>query len=133
MAICSKCKEDKDASAFYKNARKSSGHRSRCKTCEHDDVRESKLKKEFGISSREYDRLLLSQGGVCAICGSDKAYTDERKHPVDHDHITGEVRGILCGSCNRGLGYFQDDVDRLIAAAMYLMKSQDVLDVLQIC
>lgn len=77
----------------------------------------------YGITPAEYDALLTSQGGACAICrltlddGADKKH--QRPH-VDHDHSTGAVRGILCGQCNLGLGAFQDSVDVLEAAKAYL-------------
>nr|WP_240942772.1 endonuclease VII domain-containing protein [Planosporangium thailandense] len=57
---------------------------------------------------------MAEQGGVCAICGS-----PDPKH-VDHDHVFGNVRGILCSNCNGGLGQFEDDVQRLSEAIRYL-------------
>jgi hypothetical protein len=60
---------------------------------------------------------VLQQGGVCAVCG-----TSEPEH-VDHDHGSGQVRGILCFNCNRGLGYFGDELETLYLAADYLERS----------
>lgn len=61
------------------------------------------------------DELLATQGGVCALCGGDSA-----RWCMDHDHDNGMVRGVLCYSCNVGLGQFGDDPDRLMAAVDYL-------------
>lgn len=77
--------------------------------------------KKFGISQAAFDALLLAQSGRCAICRSDKA-GGRGGFAVDHCHITGRVRGLLCTNCNNGLGRFKDDPDRLIAAADYLRK-----------
>jgi hypothetical protein len=70
--------------------------------------------RRYGIGADDFDRLVEAQGGVCAICGR-----PDPEH-VDHDHETGDVRGILCFNCNGGLGQFRDDVDALFAAAAYL-------------
>lgn len=73
--------------------------------------------EKYGLT-REELKLLLRQHDRCAICDTDAW---GKKGPcVDHDHETGRVRGILCGSCNQGLGRFRDDPVRLRAAADYL-------------
>jgi hypothetical protein len=71
----------------------------------------------YGIDQAAYDRMLKRQNGKCAICG---AAPGKRRLGVDHDHETGAVRGLLCLSCNGGLGLFRDDVDMLRAALAYL-------------
>lgn len=75
----------------------------------------SRLKVDYGMTLEEYDGLLARQDGLCAICREPMARPE-----VDHDHGDGHVRGILCGPCNRGLGYFRDDPKRLRAAIGYL-------------
>ena len=60
--------------------------------------------------------MLEAQGKKCYLCKSSK------KLVVDHDHNTGKVRGLLCDLCNRGLGYFKDNPDVLIAAAKYVKQ-----------
>jgi len=65
------------------------------------------------------------QNGVCKICGNGVNGTNNSnitRLVVDHDHETGKVRGLLCGNCNRGLGIFKDDVDRLTAAINYFQN-----------
>lgn len=81
----------------------------------------SRLKKEYGMTAEAYDALLIGQGGECAICGVEPI-EGERRFPVDHDHDTGAVRGILCDACNVGLGRFADDPERLRAAAAYVER-----------
>lgn len=75
----------------------------------------------YGLSPERFEALMAEQGNACAICRSTEW---PGKHPgtphVDHDHQTGEVRGLLCGPCNTGLGQFGDDPARLRAAIEYL-------------
>jgi hypothetical protein len=82
--------------------------------------RNSHLLKTFGLTVDEWDAMFAAQGGVCAICKEPP--TDPRGYAMhtDHDHSTGEVRGILCHSCNNGLGNFRDRSELLIRAAEYL-------------
>ncbi len=80
--------------------------------------RKSYLKRTYGLTPETYDALLVAQEGVCAIC--DRAPEGDELFHVDHHHGDGEVRGLLCGTCNRGLGQFQDDADLLREAARYV-------------
>lgn len=90
-----------------------------------DFMRGKDFRKKYGIDFAEYQRKLVEQGGVCACCGR-----EEVKHrggniqllSVDHHHVTGAVRGLLCGNCNMGIGYFGDDPALLRKAADYLDK-----------
>lgn len=86
--------------------------------------RERNLKRLYGLTIEVYEAMLLEQGGVCAICkvGAVEFHRSGRIIPltVDHSHENGRLRGLLCGSCNRGLGDFRDRPDLLKAAAAYL-------------
>ena len=82
--------------------------------------REWQLRANYGITHSDYEEILLSQGGVCAICDQLPTTKDKDRLHVDHDHVTGEIRGLLCSSCNVALGLFADDSERLREAAAYL-------------
>jgi hypothetical protein len=73
------------------------------------------LRMRYGLTAEQVDAMIAEQDGLCAIC---------REKPaghVDHDHVTGEVRGILCSGCNAGLGSFGDSLDRVYGALSYLL------------
>jgi len=89
--------------------------------------RDVQLRSLYGITQADYDGLLALQYGRCAICGTTKPGT-RGTWRVDHDHQTGQVRGLLCDRCNLGIGYMQDDPDILIAAARYVMKGRQKKD-----
>ena len=74
-------------------------------------LRDGYYRRTFGISADDFDGLLGEQGGGCAICGC--VPEREASFHLDHDHVTGEVRGILCLSCNQGVGKFRDDPELL--------------------
>jgi hypothetical protein len=74
----------------------------------------------YGLTEDQYNDLLRAQGGTCAICRRNDWPGRHHSPCVDHDHTTGVVRGLLCDSCNQGLGRFGDDPARLRAAADYL-------------
>jgi hypothetical protein len=82
--------------------------------------REGHLKRKFGITQERYAELLAAQGGGCAVCRR-KAKPGRSLH-VDHDHATGEVRGLLCFSCNAALGHLADDPDRIHALSRYVLR-----------
>ena len=82
-------------------------------------ARRASLKAIYGIAGDEYDKLLESQKGHCALCGMSPK--DNRKRlAVDHNHVTGKVRGLLCDRCNKGLGNFKDNIEVLKKAIKYL-------------
>lgn len=85
------------------------------------------LRKRYGIGEDDYYRMLDEQDGRCAICGTDQPSRSQegRRWNVDHDHETGAVRGLLCGRCNLGIGKFDDDIEHLIAAILYLERWRD--------
>lgn len=90
--------------------------------------RRAALIRRYGISPEKYDEMFNAQGGRCAICGgSDSGDSRFDTLHIDHDHETSTVRGLLCGRCNRGVGMFQDDPDRLLAASAYLLQHTDIL------
>jgi hypothetical protein len=99
-----------------------------CKPCHNAKGRESRerhggarryhLWRRYGITLEAVEELHAMQGGTCAICG-----VAEPRH-VDHDHVSGAVRGLLCFNCNGGLGQFRDDPTLLLAAVDYLQRTR---------
>lgn len=89
-----------------------------------DFTRDRDFRKKYGISYADYAALLQKQNGLCACCGraeSKVQFGNVRMLSVDHDHETEKVRGLLCGNCNQGIGYFGNDrPDLLRKAAAYL-------------
>lgn len=83
------------------------------------------LPKRYGITVADYDALLTTQYGVCAICGKQPALGDILC--VDHDHATNAVRGLLCEHCNIAIGSFHENTDTIMSAIAYLAKHHDNL------
>lgn len=79
--------------------------------------RKYNLLRQYGITIEDYDLLLKKQNGKCAICGTTEPGNRSNNFSVDHDHITGKIRGLLCNDCNRGLGLLKDNAGK---AAKYL-------------
>lgn len=84
--------------------------------------RASRLKR-YGLTPDTFAAMLAAQGDRCGVCR--ESFTGTRPPDIDHHHATGRVRGLLCGSCNRGIGLFQEDPERLRAAAAYLERHQE--------
>src|SRR6266566_9976904 len=89
-------------------------------------IRDSNYRKVYGITLEDYERLLARQGGTCAICHSTgrkaKARWNEHYLDVDHDHETGQVRGLLCRRCNILLGYYEKYRHLLNSLKQYLQR-----------
>ena len=75
------------------------------------------LKRLYGITLDDYDRMLELQGGACAIC---RRFPGKRALAVDHNHRTGEVRGLLCYMCNYAMGVWKEDAERFLRVYKYL-------------
>jgi len=84
--------------------------------------RKSRIKR-LGVESFDFDGMLATQGGACAICRNPEKPKLKGWH-VDHCHSTGKIRGILCQHCNIGLGQFRDNVETLNAAIAYLTSAR---------
>lgn len=121
---CPDCCEEKHISEFYSRKEYANSH---CRTCWRIRVREQQLLYKYGLSSEDYESLLVEQNFVCAICGCteseneiDRKLSRPRRFAVDHCHTTGLVRGLLYSTCNKCLGMAKDNPDILRKAAMYL-------------
>lgn len=106
------------------NPEKDRERRKRWKTNNPEKFKKKKmkyrLKKKYGITLLEYNSILFRQSGVCAICGNMEI--GGKRLSVDHDHNSGNIRGLLCQSCNAGLGLFKENINSLGAAISYLME-----------
>ena len=80
--------------------------------------------RTYGLTKKQYDEMLDSQGQCCALCKSTEGGNKWSSFSVDHDHNTGVVRGLLCRACNMGLGAFNDSESVLAAAAHYVMRNR---------
>jgi hypothetical protein len=80
-----------------------------------------KIKSHYGLDWDAYQNLIAEQNGRCAIC--DDVASGKYRLAIDHDHDTGAIRGLLCGSCNGGMGLFKDNIARLLKAVEYLRKA----------
>lgn len=83
-------------------------------------VKGKRLLSLYGLTWEQFGQMILDQSGLCALCEQPFGNSPTRGPHVDHDHATGEVRGLLHGSCNRAIGLLQEDVDILQKAIKYL-------------
>lgn len=131
---CSKCRTVKSREEFPRNSAQKDGMHNECKPCMRERARERHRRNphyghliKYGLTKEDYDALLEGQNGGCAICGCPPARRKKQRSDlfhVDHDHVTGKVRGLLCFNCNGGLGQFKDDAERLRRAVAYLEEVQ---------
>lgn len=90
----------------------------RCKICRRD----YDWQYRYGISPEQYYEMLTEQEGKCKICNQpipEGQYLD-----IDHNHKTGEIRGLICNKCNKGLGFFGEDIKVLENAIKYLKENE---------
>jgi hypothetical protein len=140
--ICTRCNEQRDSFPVAGNGHGKWYYRPICTRCKSraDKLRQNEwrrqsklkdpekwkletrrrtLKRNYGITLEEYQQMLRKQGG-CAICGKNEGL---KEMPVDHCHKTGNIRGVLCHWCNKGLGQFFDNPSTLRKAADYIDRN----------
>lgn len=123
MIYCKPCCAKKTKASFAKNGRPKSPERSAYMRSHYQKRGHWQfIQRKYGITADEYQELHDAQGGVCAICRRSEEAVGRSRLSIDHDHVTGKTRGLLCGQCNIGLGNFQDDPALLTVAAGYLEK-----------
>jgi hypothetical protein len=132
LKVCSRCKKLYPANSnyFHRHREKRDGLDSWCKSCKKDYHKNYYKLKNFNLSKEEFKNLLIKQDYRCGICGvkfkeifSSYNYPQYDYDPdIDHDHETGEVRGLLCLNCNRGLGRVKENIKILENAVHYLRK-----------
>ncbi|AFM54640.1 putative endonuclease [Celeribacter phage P12053L] len=117
MIKCNKCEQEKGQEEFY--VREGGRVRLSCKPC----LRKQKVMRVYNLTDDEYEGLYSDPR--CHICGEQETqvvYGKVKELAVDHCHSEGFVRGLLCQSCNIGLGAFKDDADLLQSAIKYLKE-----------
>ena len=151
MKTCIKCSLEKPRSQFYKEKRVKDGLTARCIDCSKADARavfeanpepyrerarqaqvddpllsRKRTCKKYGMTLEDYDALLEKQGGHCGMCpATASGHNMTEDLLIDHHHITKEVRGLLCSSCNLLLGKAKADHGNeiLLGALFYLKKA----------
>jgi hypothetical protein len=128
----SHCRECERASAKtpqarVRNQRRNAAFRKRLRQTNYAELRrrerEGNLRRHYGFGEAVYDKMFEVQGGVCAICRKPPHKGRGKRLHVDHDHISGKVRGLLCSTCNSGLGHFEESQELLRTAITYLDRA----------
>ena len=145
MKTCPVCNKEKALEDFSRDRGRPSGRTSACRPCYNarkalqrvakgprTDQRAANLQAKYGLTVEKFDAMAEAQGHRCACCGTPEPGGRHGQWHIDHDHACcpGDrscgrcVRGLLCGSCNLGLGHFNDDVQRLRDAITYLTSKE---------
>lgn len=131
---CFWCHEIKPLEEFYRHPQGKKGVTSHCKACQSrhaknrrrvplnktqyaETTRRGWLKRKYRLTVEQYDCMVEKQGGVCAICGKPSC----SRLCIDHNHASGEIRGLLCTRCNISLGVLEDE-GFIKRATEYLMN-----------
>lgn len=132
--LCTGCGETKDIDKFgYQNKSKCNSRTTKCYSCMSKDKynkqadaslynRIKRLRKLYRIELSDYKKMYDAQGGVCKICKE----SDGKILNVDHCHSSGQVRGLLCNRCNKGIGNLRDNVKYLKSAIDYILSSSQI-------
>lgn len=132
--VCRQCGEDKTLDEFALHPKGKHGRNPRCRKCKNAQAkvhyennrdfvlerqrltaRKSRRRVRYGVTPERYDEMVLEQNGLCAF-----GHVPEGPLVIDHCHVTGRVRGLLCRHCNWAIGLLRDDPERARLAAAYL-------------
>lgn len=132
VKLCRECGQVKPLADFHRQASAKDGLQNRCKRCAvllatawnkaHPDrfqatSARSYRKRTYGLSQEQYEALMARQGDQCGICGA------PNRLKIDHDHVTGGIRGLLCNRCNTALGMLGDTPEAIERVLVYLRRS----------
>jgi len=134
---CSHCRQVKSVEEFTRHKSNKDGLSCYCRPCKRvmakkynkqprvvRQIRDRQLQRAYGITLEDYNLLYDQQKGMCALCGkTGKRFGLRDGLHVDHNHKTNRVRGLLCNTCNRGMGLLQDNPVILERAVEYLRFS----------
>ena len=128
---CTECGDIKKLEAFNKSNKSKDGRRQKCRLCEkayreRPEVKQQRYERDlfnkYGITIKEYNEMFEEQEGCCKVCNSHQMNFNTSL-AVDHNHKTGEVRGLLCSSCNTALGLLGDNPVVVESALNYLKEN----------
>lgn len=127
---CGMCKQLKPLDEFHRSKEHSKGRTNGCKKCKSEKAKTREEKRQlwtkYQLTEVQFNQMLKDQENRCAICQREFLLGTvgmKERHlvaQVDHDHVTGAVRGLLCAACNRGLGAFGDNIENLERAIRFL-------------
>lgn len=123
--LCTACDTTKSREGYHARKGTTSGYNQSVSSYK------ANLKRKWGMSISDFDLLYDKTGGICPICSAYMHKPPSKEHRattacVDHCHITGKIRGVICRTCNLGLGYFKDDPESLKLASAYLGGEENV-------
>jgi hypothetical protein len=116
---CPSCQQPVAHEDYVRNVNQASGFGSQCKACKSIADSASYFYRRYKLTQDAVQAIRVAQDDRCAICG------DPEPQHLDHDHVTGTIRRLLCQRCNQGLGLFRDDPYLLQAAALYVMGHRE--------
>lgn len=128
---CSRCKETLPLSKFFKDQSKKSGHASYCKECQYANRRvlnknkEYNLKYIYGLTLEQYEQMKIDQDYRCAWCNRHVSEFNARGFCIDHCHVTGEIRRLLCDQCNKAEGLLNKSWPEMVAIINQIVKDRN--------
>lgn len=123
---CSACGRRRRPSAYTYSSLYNGRPHGRCDDCQRARIRDDNLRQRYGISVADYEEMIERQDGKCPVCllplNEETELRDNRRHPVDHCHSCGQVRGVTCNQCNLIIGWASDERERFLSAADYVYR-----------